>query len=71
MPKKEQKVFTPDDFNWNHEFDLPQRIVDQMTSEEAKRYKRLQLLVENDLATTEEIAEWKSNRFNPENIDGI
>jgi hypothetical protein len=67
----QQKIFTSDDFNWNHEFDLPQQIVDQMTSEEAKRYKRLQLLVENDLATTEEIAEWKSNRFNSENTDGI
>jgi hypothetical protein len=54
----EQIDFTVDDFNWNHELNLPQRVVDVMSPDEVNNFKRVKALVKAGCATPEEITEY-------------
>jgi hypothetical protein len=54
----EQIDFTEDDFNWNHELNMPQRVVDNMSQDEIVNVKRLKTLVKSRCATPEEISEY-------------
>jgi hypothetical protein len=59
-----QIEFTEDDFNWNHELDVPQRVVDGMSPDEFNHLKRLRALIKSGCATPEEIAEYINIRGN-------
>jgi hypothetical protein len=50
--------YTEDDFNWNHELNMPQRVVDNMSTDEIVNVKRLKALVKSRCATPEEISQY-------------
>lgn len=47
----EQIEFTEDDFNWNHELNMPQRVVDDMSAVEVANIKRLKTTIRSGYAT--------------------
>ena len=53
-----QKVFTEDDFDWNHDVDMPNRIANTLSPDQALKIKQLRALVKAKVATPEQVAEY-------------